>query len=298
MVHRAFPGIDLVQLESGPLHGWVFLEKIGPYHVSIGSFDRSLLYDGRYNSGMLHLGFILSEGHTGISQAHEYGNGVISLDLGASYMHEIFPAHMVWVNIAASEAVLMKGVTYSKKELQANPHLLLEGSRVELTPLIDFINEHFLKSPHQESNVNNFIQQTRIQSLLFELLSSRFTENIYENPFVTGNKFRMHMLSKVEKLFSASSDSISLDEICIAAQMKPRTVQQYFHEIYGMGPTKYFRIRRLNCAREDLMHHATSVSAVALRWQFTHFGRFSLHYKKLFDESPSDTIKRRPPSQY
>lgn len=293
MVHRVFPDIDLVQLEPGPLCGWVFFEKVGPFRVSIGSFDRSLLYDGRYNSGMLNLCFIFSEGHTGMSQAHEYGNGVISLNLGASYMHEIFPAHMIWLNIAAPEAVLMKGITYSKKELQANPHLLLEGSRAEVAPLIDFINEHFLKSAHQEPNGNDSILQARLQSLLFELLSSRFTENIYENPFVTGNKFRMHMLSKIEKLFSTSNDSLSLDEICIAAQMKPRTVQQYFREIYGMGPTKYFRARRLNCAREDLMHHATSVSAVALRWQFTHFGRFSLHYKKLFDESPSDTIKLR-----
>ena len=34
------------------------------------------------------------------------------------------------------------------------------------------------------------------------------------------------------------------------------------------------------------------VSDVALRWGFTHFGRFSLEYRRMFGESPRETLKR------
>jgi len=85
---------------------------------------------------------------------------------------------------------------------------------------------------------------------------------------------------------------LSLTEICKAAGMKRRTVQKYFNEIYGMGPTEYFRARRLNGARADLLNGAASISKVALRWEFTHLGRFAGSYKTLFGESPKTTRER------
>ncbi len=292
MVHGVFPGMDLVQLEPGPLQGWTISARVGPYHVKAGSFDRVLLYDGRYNPEMVHVGFISSGEHTATSQAHAYSSGVISLDYGSSYMHEVFPADMVWVNIFASEAVVMKGIHYSRKKLHGNPHLLLEGSRDELMPLIDLVNEIILK-PSREPAKSNSKLEARFRSILHTLLSSRFAEDIYKQPFVAGDMFRMSLLNKIEKLFLTNGNRpLSLDDICTVAKMKRRTIQKYFHEIYGMGPTEYFRIRRLNGARADFMNGATSVSGVAIQWGFTHFGRFSEKYKTIFNESPRSTIKQ------
>ncbi len=289
IVHGVFPGIDLVQLDSGPLKGWIITAKVGPYHVNAGSFDRVLLYDGRFNPEMVHVGFISSRGHEAMSQAHVYNSGVISLDYGSSYMHEVFPANTVWVNIFASETVVMKGIQYSKKKLHENPHMLLEGSRDELLPLIGLVNEIILKSSTEPIKINSKLA-ARFRSLLHILLYSRFTEDVYEQPFVAGDLFRMSLLSKIEELFQNNNRPLSLNEICSAANMKPRTLQKYFHEIYGLGPTEFFRIRSLNGARNDLMNGATSVSNVANQWGFAHFGRFSQKYKTFFNESPSSTI--------
>ena len=297
MVHGVFPGMDLVQLEAGPLQGWIISATVGPYHVNAGSFDRALLYDGRYNAGMVHVGFIFSREHIANSQAHEYGNGVISLDCGSSYMHEIFPANMVWVNIFASEAVMMKDIQYSRKKLHDNPHLLLEGFRGELMPLIGLVDEIIIQ-PSGEPAKSNSKQKACFRSLLRTLLSSRFTNDVYEQPFVSGDLFRMALISKIENLFLTNNNKpLSLDNICTAANMKPRTLQNYFHNIYGMGPTEYFRIRRLNGARTDLMNGETSVSDAAIHWGFTHFGRFSKKYKAVFNESPRDTINQASASR-
>jgi len=292
MVHTDFPGIDLLQLEAGSLQGWVFSAMIGPYHVNAGSFNRTLLYEGHYNPDRLHIGFILNPGYSAVVQAHEYDAGTVSVDRGAVPMHEIFPANMAWVNIYAPENTVMEGVQYSKKQLQATPHFVITDCREELVPLAKLINE-FVGGSNDDQNENESQKEDRLRATLHNLLSSRFDARMYEEPFATGNLFRMHLLEEAHKLARKHKHKpLSLGEICKAAGMKQRTVQKYFREIYGMGPTEYFRVRRLNGARTDLLNGATSISKVALRWEFPHLGRFAGSYKTLFGESPKTTKDR------
>jgi AraC family ethanolamine operon transcriptional activator len=87
--------------------------------------------------------------------------------------------------------------------------------------------------------------------------------------------------------------ALALDEICRATRINRRTLQHYFKEMYGMGPTEYFRVRRLNGVRNDLLRaqkDEITVSGIAEQWGFSHMGRFSQHYKRHFGESPSKTL--------
>ena len=47
--------------------------------------------------------------------------------------------------------------------------------------------------------------------------------------------------------------------------------------------------------RETLLESEpeNSVSAIAARWGFDHFGRFAVEYRRRFGERPSDTLKQR-----
>jgi len=291
MIHNPYPGIDLFQLEPGALQGWVFSAKVGPYYVNSGSFNRTILYEGTFNLGMMNVGFIFNQEHTAMVHAHEYDSGSMDINCGATSMYEVFPANMVWVGIYAPEKTMMDGIKYSKKKLYANPRLVIEGSRDDLIPLVEMLNACIHHSKGTQKKCNH-CHKNHLKSLLHKLISSRLTEDVYEQPFVKGDIFRMRLLNKVNKLsLTNKTQPLSLDEICTAVNMKRRTVQKYFHEIYGMGPTRYFRIRRLNGARIDLMNGATSVSETALNWGFTHFGRFSQNYKTLFNESPTTTIE-------
>ena len=92
MVHAGYPDIDIVQLEPGAMRGWVYSATIGPYRINAGSFNRTTLYEGTFNPGMLHVGCILNPGYSAVVQAHEYDAGGLSVDWGAVSMHEIFPA--------------------------------------------------------------------------------------------------------------------------------------------------------------------------------------------------------------
>ena len=62
-------------------------------------------------------------------------------------------------------------------------------------------------------------------------------------------------------------------------------------DVYGVPPMRFLRNHRLQRVREELLSaREAQVSDVALRWGFSHFGRFAAEYRKRFGESPSQTL--------
>ena len=88
-----------------------------------------------------------------------------------------------------------------------------------------------------------------------------------------------------------------LSELCEAANVSKKTLHNAFRDIMGMSPITYLNRLRLHRAREDLRklsRRDTTVTDVALRWGFWHFGEFSRAYKNCFGEVPSVTLKQMP----
>ena len=86
-----------------------------------------------------------------------------------------------------------------------------------------------------------------------------------------------------------------MSELCAAANVSERTLQNAFNNIMGMSPLTYLHRLRLHRARDELRKAksgATTVTDVALNWGFWHFGEFSRAYRNCFGEVPSTTLKR------
>jgi AraC-like DNA-binding protein len=88
---------------------------------------------------------------------------------------------------------------------------------------------------------------------------------------------------------------IGLPEIVAACGVPGRTLIEHFREFKGTSPMRYLRSARFEKVREALAQAEPdeSVTEIALRWGFTHLGRFSVEYRKRFGESPSQTLRRR-----
>jgi len=98
----------------------------------------------------------------------------------------------------------------------------------------------------------------------------------------------------VEATFSGAPP---MNVLAARMNLSPRTLQKAFVSVTGMGPHLYFRQCALNRAREALLkaHPAEDkVTAIAADLGFTEMGRFSVRYRELFDESPSQTLARHP----
>lgn len=91
--------------------------------------------------------------------------------------------------------------------------------------------------------------------------------------------------------------AVSLPELCRVTGTSARTLQYAFRDHYGVASQVYHKSRRLGAVHQVLKRrwaHETTVTDVALDYGFWHLGRFSQAYKARFDESPSETLARRP----
>ena len=84
-------------------------------------------------------------------------------------------------------------------------------------------------------------------------------------------------------------------ELAVAAGVSQRTLEYAFREKLGMTPAAYLRTYRLNAAHRELLAvdpAVSTVTSIALKWGFSHPGRFSLMHRKMFNETPSEALRK------
>jgi TolB-like protein/tetratricopeptide (TPR) repeat protein len=73
-----------------------------------------------------------------------------------------------------------------------------------------------------------------------------------------------------------------------------RTLRKHFRTFIAVSPLTFWRQLRLAAARASLVKgsNGTSITEVAARFGFGHFGRFAQDYRQRFGETPSETLRR------
>jgi AraC-like DNA-binding protein len=117
----------------------------------------------------------------------------------------------------------------------------------------------------------------------------------------TGNRRHDAIVARFEEFLEANPERpLYLTEICAAIGIAERTLRCACEEHLGMGPIRYLSLRRMHLVRRALLRadsSATTVTRIATDHGFWELGRFSVAYRTLFDESPSESL-RRPSSDH
>jgi adenylate cyclase len=79
-----------------------------------------------------------------------------------------------------------------------------------------------------------------------------------------------------------------------------RTLRKQFRAFIAVSPITFWRQLRLAAARACLLEgsNETSITEVAARFGFGHFGRFAQDYRQHFGETPSATLRRNRPRNH
>ncbi|MCX2721114.1 helix-turn-helix transcriptional regulator [Roseibium salinum] len=87
---------------------------------------------------------------------------------------------------------------------------------------------------------------------------------------------------------------ITLTDISRAAGASTRALQMGFKQFRDTTPLAYLRQIRLQAVHSELSNNENTltIQEVALKWGFSHMGRFSAQYRETFGVSPSITAKR------
>ena len=87
---------------------------------------------------------------------------------------------------------------------------------------------------------------------------------------------------------------IRVADLVAAAGVPERTLRQVFQDYFGVGPLRYLKLRQLNqvfAALRTADSKATHVGDILIAYGIWEFGRFSSNYRRLFGETPSQTLR-------
>ncbi|WP_009480655.1 AraC family transcriptional regulator [Rhodococcus sp. JVH1] len=98
----------------------------------------------------------------------------------------------------------------------------------------------------------------------------------------------------VEYITAHAAMPLSPELIAREVGVGVRALQRGFREYLDTTPIEFIRNARMKRAHEDLMAadaETDTVSGIASRWGFYHYGRFSQEYRRIYGVSPSQTLR-------
>ncbi len=131
----------------------------------------------------------------------------------------------------------------------------------------------------------------------YEKIEEEILHTLFGFITLDGNiiKSENKILKKARELIEHSLNlDLKLSELAVHLGISQRTLEYTFKQNLGMTPKNYLQIQRLHAIREELKAgnpKTTKVSDIALKYAFFHMGHFAAEYKKLFGESPAQTLK-------
>jgi AraC-like DNA-binding protein len=104
------------------------------------------------------------------------------------------------------------------------------------------------------------------------------------------------IIARLEDFLAENPDrAIYLTELCAATGVSERTLRSACEDHLGMAPIRYLTLRRMHLVRRALLRadaSKTTVTHIVTNYGFWELGRFSVAYRTLFGELPSETLRR------
>jgi transcriptional regulator GlxA family with amidase domain len=117
---------------------------------------------------------------------------------------------------------------------------------------------------------------------------------VAETPFTRQSNPSSDLVEQAKILALAHLDEpLHISALCHTLEVSERTLRKAFHKLYGVPPCRHLRMIRLSEARRALLAadcKRVTVTEIATDFGFAELGRFSVEYRKVFGESPSQTL--------
>ncbi|GLU30430.1 AraC family transcriptional regulator [Trinickia caryophylli] len=291
--------LQMDQLAPGPFHGTVDHLRLAGMHLVRERVNRALLKRGTMAGETTSFSIPLETAGAGYCGGTALGDRMLLVSTGQALPELRTPDRhdiaVLTVPTAALEALA------SLDENDACPALSNEACLIRLGARRYEALKAFLLASFEAAEAvsptpaHAQAGKTLHDALLFELadLVTAATGTVRLDPTA-----RRRIVDRVRELVTAKPDEpLTVLDICRAVGTSRRKLQYCFEEMLGTHPAYYLRVLRLNAVRRELRRHSpatASVGDVAYRWGFPHLSRFANHYRHLFGELPSDTLKRPP----
>jgi AraC-like DNA-binding protein len=144
-----------------------------------------------------------------------------------------------------------------------------------------------------ESELDLSHLQLPYRDILIRKLLQQFDSNLGSgNDCTINDRSFTQLLAYIE---AHVRDDLSVEELAQIGNVSVRTVYNLFAKYFNVTPKLFIKQSKLKSLREELRHNSgiRNVTEVALDYGFTHLGRFSSDYRKMFGELPSETLRQK-----
>ena len=133
-----------------------------------------------------------------------------------------------------------------------------------------------------------------LEQKLIHLMIRCLTDSVQSSTRVGGLRHDL-IVARFEEFLEVNPDQpLYLTEVCAAIGVAERTLRAACEDHIGMGPIRYLTLRRMHLVRRALLRAdpaQATVTQIATNYGFWELGRFSVAYRALFGESPSDSLR-------
>lgn len=226
---------------------------------------------------------------------------------GAEDRHQFTPGEFLLIN--PSDPARVQYSNDCEKLIVKLPVEMVEAMRVEERQCWPHDGIRFLRPVHKLSSVdglgglltlmceeaesttcNPATQQHYAQILVSKLLSQLETNTV--DPRSPGDS---QVFGKIKDYIVANlQENIAIEDVASVSNVSLRKLYVLF-KLYGQeSPRDFIQSLKLERVRTDLQRARSSdnVTDIAMRYGFSHLGRFSAVYKARFGELPSQTLSR------
>jgi AraC family ethanolamine operon transcriptional activator len=177
------------------------------------------------------------------------------------------------------------------------PPQLLSITTTQQASFSRLVNQ-FLEADGTPAALDELVDTSVMHGVLLQtILQMVVSPGANESPPPLAERVRAFQTCRAARAFvedRLAADNVpTIVDICSTVGVSERTLQYAFRAYVHMSPLAYLRMCRLNRVRKALLAsdpQTTTVTAVAMRYGFLHLGRFSVDYKRAFDEAPSATL--------
>ena len=140
----------------------------------------------------------------------------------------------------------------------------------------------------QVSRSGCIVAEQALRQLEFDLIEPFLWSVVFDarTPHERDSRPASAIVRKVEDwLDGQSPEKVQLVDVCRAVHVSRRTLQRAFNETLGIGPTRYFTLKRLKAVRFELRRSdpaTVTVTEIAGKYGFWELGRFARDYQRVF----------------
>ena len=148
---------------------------------------------------------------------------------------------------------------------------------------------------NQSQNERSFQSDEQIETDILSWAAGLFLQHAggEDGP---GVRKRCAAYRRAVHIANRSEQDLGPAELAAKAGVSLRVLQMAFQENLGISPMRYLRLcklNRLHTILRDSSHSQTNVTNLMRRCGFSEFGRTAGEYRRLFGESPQQTLARQ-----